>query len=251
MRELALFNLNVSDVEIKEATSSNEKIGVFVGHLATFDKDRTDDVFVKGAFTKSIDRHKDNGQRSIRMLGQHDSDQLIGGFPISKVREDEKGLWVEGNINLEVQRGKELFSLMKQGVLSDMSIGFSIPKNGQEFKNGTRFIKEAEIWEGSLVTEPANIKAQIVAIKSQSGGSMTPISDEEVKEFTKRDLEDALREGKEFTKAAAKTVASLFSGQATAEEKEAKALEEKQEQEASDKVLEELGDIKSLFKNKD
>lgn len=152
--------------EVKESKDDGANIGVFSGHMAAFAKDRMDDVFLPGAFQKSLERHKQDG-RPIRMLSQHDSDHLIGGFPIEFVREDDKGLFVVGNINLDVQKGKESFSLMKQGVLTDMSIGFSVNgDSGSEFRDGIRFLKDVEVWEGSLVTEPANVAARVNEVKA-------------------------------------------------------------------------------------
>lgn len=152
--------------ETKEQTLDGSNIGVFSGHLAAFAKDRMDDVFLPGAFKESLSRHRDEN-RPIRMLVQHDSDFLIGGFPIESVREDDKGLFVIGNINLDVQRGKEAFALMKQGVLTDMSIGFSVSgDDGMEFRDGIRFLKQVDVWEGSLVTEPANVAAKITEVKT-------------------------------------------------------------------------------------
>lgn len=163
-KEYASLSFKVSDTKESKADGSN--IGVFSGHLAAFAKDRMDDVFLPGAFEKSIIRHKEDS-RPIRMLSQHDSDFLIGGFPIEHVREDEKGLFVVGNINLDVQKGRESFALMKQGVLTDMSIGFSIMgESGVEFRDGIRFLKEVEIFEGSLVAEPANVAAKITEVKT-------------------------------------------------------------------------------------
>ncbi len=164
--EYATLSFEVKTSEIKEQKIDGSNFGVFSGHMAAFAKDRQDDIFLPGAFQKSIDRHKAIG-RPIRMLSQHNSEHLVGAFPIESVREDEKGLFVVGNINLDVQKGRESFSLMKQGVLSDMSIGFSVNhKEGVEFIDGIRFLKEVQIWEGSLVTEPANPAATINEVKS-------------------------------------------------------------------------------------
>lgn len=164
--EYATLSFEVKASEIKEQKIDGSNFGVFSGHMAAFAKDRQDDIFLPGAFQKSIARHKAIG-RPIRMLSQHNSEHLVGAFPIESVREDEKGLFVVGNINLDVQKGRESFSLMKQGVLSDMSIGFSVNhKEGVEFIDGIRFLKEVQIWEGSLVTEPANPAATINEVKS-------------------------------------------------------------------------------------
>lgn len=139
-------------------------IGKFEGFASTFGNvDRMDDIMVKGCFEVTLKDH-DRRDRQIRMLFQHDRWTLIGGFPISKAKEDDRGLFVEGNVNLDTQAGAEAFSLMKQGVLEDMSIGFII--RDSEMNDGKQLIKEVDLMEISLVTEPANQEAQITAIKS-------------------------------------------------------------------------------------
>lgn len=152
--------------EVKVVTDPEEgsNIGKFEGYASTFgNSDRMDDVIIKGAFEKTLQDHRTRS-RQIRMLSQHNRHNLIGGFPSEDAREDERGLFVKGNINLDTQNGRESFALMKQGVLEDMSIGFII--RDSEMNDGKQMIKEAELFEISLVTEPANQEAQITAIKS-------------------------------------------------------------------------------------
>lgn len=187
--------LSFSLLEAKEQTFDKSNIGVFSGHLAAFVKDRINDVFMPGAFNESIERHK-KSNRPIRMLFQHDSEFLIGGFPIEFVKEDEKGLFVVGNINLDVQKGREAFSLMRQGILTDMSIGFSIRDiNDVKFENDIRFIRKAEIWEGSLVTEPMNERANVLEVKTVVPFQDLPLADRD-REW---DSDQAIARVREFT----------------------------------------------------
>jgi hypothetical protein len=53
---------------------------------------------------------------------------------------------------------------MKQGVLSDLSIGFTSLEDS--FENGIRVIRKAIIWEGSIVDEPMNPAARITEVKA-------------------------------------------------------------------------------------
>ena len=144
-----------------EVKQDGVPVGVIEGYLATWDVDRGKDQFVKGAFEMSLSRYR-NEARPIRMKGFHK--KIIGKFPIENVYEDDKGLHVRGEINLEVQEGREIYALAKQGALSDMSIGYSVVD--VEIENGIRKIKEAEIWEGSIVDEPMNPRAQINEVKA-------------------------------------------------------------------------------------
>lgn len=148
-------------------------VGILKGYASTWGIDRGNDQIMKGAFIKSIMRHKSDN-RQIRMYDGHDTSKLIGGYPIDKVVETDLGLYVEGEVNLQVQRGGEVYALVKQGVLSDFSIGFNVPN-----KNSIKTIKidgksvtqysEIELWEISPVSEPMNKDAQIMAVKGNFG----------------------------------------------------------------------------------
>lgn len=148
-------------VEVKQVERNGVPVGIIKGHIATFDIDRGFDRFAPGAFLDSIERHK-RDNRPIRLKDHHG--RTIGGFPIETVLEDEKGLFGIGEINLEVQQGREAFALAKQGVLSDFSIGFSSIQDS--VINGIRVITKAEIFEGSVVDEPMNPAAKITEVKT-------------------------------------------------------------------------------------
>lgn len=184
-------------LEVKQEDRNGVPIGIIKGHAATFDIDRGMDRFVKGAFIESIQELRQNN-RPVRMLFQHNGNMLIGGFPIESVREDEKGLAVVGEINLEVQEGREAFALAKQGILTDFSIGFSIDEDAME--DGIRVIKKATIWEFSLVSEPMNPNAVVTEVKT--------LTVDEVKALHVKDLEKMLREAGSFSKQAAKYLVS-------------------------------------------
>jgi Caudovirus prohead serine protease len=75
---------------------------------------------------------------------------------------------VKGRLIFEVQRAKEAYSLIKAGVIDGLSIGYiAIQK---EMKDGVRHIKEARLFEGSIVTFPMNMDARISAVKSMGDG---------------------------------------------------------------------------------
>lgn len=49
--------------------------------------------------------------------------------PIAKTLEayeDEQGLYIKGKLILEVQQAKEAYALMKEGVIDEFSIGYSV-----------------------------------------------------------------------------------------------------------------------------
>ena len=68
--------------------------GLFTGYASLFGKtDLGNDRVVKGAFVHSIRTRTPTG---IRMLFQHNPDKPIGVW--DEVREDDRGLWVQGHI---------------------------------------------------------------------------------------------------------------------------------------------------------
>jgi len=164
--------------ETKQTERNGVPVGIVEGYIATWDVDRGDwtgirDKFLPGAFLESIERHRATN-RPVRLKDQHQ--RTIGGFPIASVLEDERGLFGRGEINLDVQQGREAFALAKQGILSDFSIGWQNIESNM-IANGIREILKAEIWEGSLVDEPMNPHANITAVKSVVSFQDLPLAD--------------------------------------------------------------------------
>ena len=230
--------------ETKQEDRNGVPVGILSGFGATWDLDRGDwmgvkDRFVRGAFVESILEHVMK-KRQIRFLNQHQN--AIGGFPIEFVKETDEGLFVVGEVNLEIQEGKEVYALAKQGVLSDFSIGFSV--DDFEMEGDIRTIKKATIWEISVVLEPMNPHAQITQVKNHEDDEVKTYNTEDVKGWGKRELEQALREGAKFSKNASKAIISLniWTDKDSVEEEA-----EKEEGKQFDQILAELKGIKSVI----
>jgi len=141
-------------LEVKELSED----GTFSGYASVYGVEDLDgDVIEHGAFK--------DAKPGIPMLWQHNPTNPIGVYPVLK--NDDKGLYVEGKLVLEVQQAKEAYALMKAGVPLALSVGFSVPPGGIEWddKKKVRRIKTAELWEASVVTFPANPQAKILSVK--------------------------------------------------------------------------------------
>lgn len=154
-------------LEVKQETRNGVPVGIVAGHIAAWEPDQggrfgVPDRFHPGAFLKSIAEHVARDNRQVRLKDHHG--RTIGGFPIETVHEDEIGLFGRGEINLEVQQGREAFALARQRVLTDFSIGFiSISDTlGSDFRD----IFEAQVVEGSTVDDPLNKGANITEVKA-------------------------------------------------------------------------------------
>jgi hypothetical protein len=153
---------NTSSIKYPLKIKSFNSSGFFAGYASVYDKeDFHNDIIAKGAFEKSL--HKAN-LSNIKLLWQHNPSEPIGHF--SKIFDDNHGLYVEGYINLNLNKGREAYSLIKTGALDGLSVGFTVKDFELESKTNTRIILEAELWEISLVTFPANIDAKIKIVKN-------------------------------------------------------------------------------------
>lgn len=138
--------------------------GTFVGYGSVFGElDSYRDIVMPGAFTNSLKEFKSNG-RKVPMLWQHDARSPIGVY--TKLTEDDTGLLIEGECNLEVQQGRECHSLMKQGALTGLSIGYSTERDEWDETGMTRKLFQVKLWEISPVTFPAGDSARVSGIKA-------------------------------------------------------------------------------------
>jgi len=135
--------------------------GVFSGYASVFGEvDLGRDTIERGAFRQSL---IERGAGQVRMLYQHDPAEPIGAW--KTIREDARGLYVEGVLSPGVARAREVFSLMKTGALDGLSIGFRSVKARTDAKTGVRRILEAELWEISVVTFPMLPSARVSDVK--------------------------------------------------------------------------------------
>lgn len=138
--------------------------GTFTGYGSVYgEMDSYRDIVMPGAFDKSLGEFKAKG-RKVPMLWQHSSRDPIGVY--ADIKSDDHGLLVTGEINMDVQKGREAHSLMKQGALTGLSIGFNTVMDKWDEKNLTRELHEVELWEISPVTFPAGDSARVVDVKS-------------------------------------------------------------------------------------
>ena len=122
--------------------------GRFEGYASLFGvRDAGGDTVMRGAFAKSLRARRAGG---VKMLYQHQAAEPLGVW--SEIYEDGAGLFVRGRIIADVSRGREVLSLMREGALDGLSIGFKTVRAARAA--GGRQILEADLWEVSVVTFP-------------------------------------------------------------------------------------------------
>lgn len=147
--------------------------GIFEGYAAVFGNvDSWGDILEQGAFTKTLSKRANR----IKICYQHNPMQPIG-VPL-ELREDTKGLYIKGKIS-QTTLGKDVLQLMRDGVITELSIGYNTIK--YEMDGPYRRLKEVELWEISPVTWAANELALITSVKTATSFADLPLADEGTK----------------------------------------------------------------------
>lgn len=138
--------------------------GFFAGYASVFGQpDDQGDVVEAGAFARALARREPS---RIALLYQHDVARPVGQW--MSLRDDGHGLWVEGQLTLDAEDGRNAYALLKSGALTGLSIGFRTVK-AQRRPGGGRSLRELDLWEVSLVTFPMLNTARVEQVKSEGG----------------------------------------------------------------------------------
>lgn len=209
--------INIADAELKVDGDT----GRFAGYASVFGGvDAYGDTIIKGAFESTL---RNNGKP--KMFYNHDWNIPIGKYPVAK--EDDKGLFVEGEFTPGMNLSAEVRAAMKHGTLDALSIGGYIKKGDYDETETGRVIRRwSNLVEVSPVVFPADSAARIDA------GSVKVMDlDEALADVdTIRDFERLLRDAGGFSRAmAAKLIARakvIFPERELGETPDAKAMRE-------------------------
>ena len=140
--------LYVNSTFTKELPTANETIdSIFIeGYASTTDVDRSGDVVPSRVWEAGIKNYLKNPI----ILSQHDHDDPIGRMVEHKI--SPSGLWIKARISAAA----EVFSLVKDGVLTAFSIGFRVVDAEYNAATELFVIKELELVEISVVSVPCN-----------------------------------------------------------------------------------------------
>ena len=147
--------------------------GVVEGYGSTFGgpPDLGGDIVMPGAFVDSLGEHKRKGTMP-QMFWGHDSSNLpIGNW--TDMAEDGKGLWVQGQLDMDDPFASKIRSKLQKKQLRGLSIGYDVKASSPDPKRpGVRLLEKLTLWEVSIVNMPMNPKAAVDTVKShtKSGG---------------------------------------------------------------------------------
>lgn len=177
------LNVPVRFKIVDEKKADGQK-GVVEAYVSIFDNvDLVGDIILRGAFAESIAAKLPKG------VWSHNWD-----LPIAKTleaREDEKGLYIKAQFNLDTQRGREAYSDLKFGTTDEFSIGFRV-LDDEWREDGVRVIKKAKLYEWSPVLAGANPATELISIKTDK--KEDEVVEEKPKEETPADVEEEIEE---------------------------------------------------------
>ena len=146
-------------LEIKDI---DEKKGIVAGYASVFNNiDSDGDILTKGAFSKSISERIER----IKHLYQHNPYDVIG-IP-QELKEDDHGLYFVSKFGSDTNSQDKL-QMHKDGLITELSIGFNTIKAENDSDSGANRITEAKLWEYSSVTWGANSLTNVISAKGQS-----------------------------------------------------------------------------------
>ncbi|MEJ1934201.1 HK97 family phage prohead protease [Nostoc sp. NIES-2111] len=180
---------------VDAALKADGDTGRFSGYASVFGGvDSYGDTIVKGAFELTLKKHG-----KPKMFFGHNWGTLpIGKWTVAK--EDDHGLYVEGELTLASSMGRDVYAALKHGTLDGLSVGGFVTKGDfDETETGRVIRRWSVLKEISPVTFPADASAT-VDLASVKGEDLT---DAIAEVETIRDLERLLRDAGGFSKGAA------------------------------------------------
>ena len=150
-----IFNLTSTFKSVEEADDGSVNIK---GYASTNDTDRAGDVIEKEAWEKG---GLDNYTNNPVILFNHDYNRPIGRA--TGLETDDRGLRIAANIS---KSAGDVTNLVKEGILRALSVGFRVKDADYIEETDGLKISDAELFEVSVVSVPANQAATFSVAKS-------------------------------------------------------------------------------------
>lgn len=148
-------------------TAEDDESGKISGYASTYNTpDFSGDVMLPGCYAPALAKIEKSGVMPV-MFFSHDHWSVPCGTWDS-IKSDDKGLYVSGRINKDLESGREIYSALKFGSMSGLSVGFSFGPDDVEGNDagGYDFKSIPDLMEISICAMPCNNNARIDSVKS-------------------------------------------------------------------------------------
>ena len=182
-------------------TADDDGTGKISGYASTYNNpDLSGDVMLPGCYDAVLQKIEKTGNMPV-MFFSHDHYSVPCGTWDS-IKSDDTGLYVTGRVNTDLESGREIYSALKFGSMSGLSVGFSFSPDGAEDNDagGFDFKSIDDLFEISICAMPCNQNARIDAVKS--------FDVESIRDY--KTAERYLRDAGSFSREQAKTFISCL-----------------------------------------
>lgn len=145
--------------------------GIFTGYASVFGNvDSYGDMVVKGAFTESLKSYGENGAGVPCYWSHQMSNPLMNLGQTLEAKEDERGLFVKVQLDLDNPNAVYTLKLIKEGRVKQMSFAFDIEDYAwaESDEHGKYFeLRKLKLHEVSVVQVGANQETELLDVKDR------------------------------------------------------------------------------------
>ena len=161
---------NVSaKVAVKSAGADDAPEGRFEAYASVFDVvDSYGEVIRKGAFAETLNEWAASGKTIPVLYGHNFSDPFMNLGGVVEAVEDEHGLRIVADLDLDNPTAVQVRRLIQAGRISEMSFAFTYRDAGPVTLDGEEVIevRSVELFEVSIVPVGANRETEIMSVRS-------------------------------------------------------------------------------------
>jgi uncharacterized protein len=155
-------------IQLKAGPQDGLGEGQFVAYASVFGNiDSYGDVVVKGAFANDLARWEKSGNPIPLLFGHNMSDPDFNIGYVVKAEEDNVGLKVTAQLDLENPKAKQVYRMLKGRRIDQMSFAYDVIDGSNETIDGQDVyaIRDMKLYEVSVVTVGANQETEVLAVK--------------------------------------------------------------------------------------
>lgn len=164
----------------KAGPENGLKDGQFEAYASVFGNvDSYGDIVVEGAFAESLKEWGDSGLALPVLWGHNMADPDYNIGHVVEASEDEHGLKVRAELDLESPKAAQVYRLLKAGRVSQMSFAFDVLDGAPAEKDGVDVfeLRRLKLYEVSVVPIGANQDTEVLAVKAAADKVTASIRD--------------------------------------------------------------------------
>jgi len=155
-------------IDIKAGPQDGLDEGQFVAYASVFGNvDSYGDIVTKGAFANDLKRWEKSGNPIPLLFAHNMADPDFNLGHVIKAEEDNVGLKVTAQLDLENPKAKQVYRMLKGRRINQMSFAYDVVDGSTEKVDGEDVyeIRDMKLYEVSVVTVGANQETEILSVK--------------------------------------------------------------------------------------